>query len=128
MYKITKNGFTLLELLGVILLLGIIATMVILLSNRMLGKSKESLYQTQIETITDAAKKWTIPNNGVLPMDQNDEAYNLPLSKLSEDGYIDSDELIDPRDNKKMCGYIEIKYNNSKNQYSYKFIKEACKN
>lgn len=126
MHKVTKNGFTLLELLGVILLLGIIAVMIMLLSNRMLGKSKESLYQTQIETLTDAAKKWTIPNNGVLPMDQNEEAYNLPISKLAEDGYIDSDELIDPRDNKKICGYIKITYNDSKKQYKYEIVKEKC--
>lgn len=121
-----NKGFTLLEVLGVIVLLGIVALLVVTLSNRMLNQSKESLYETQKETIVSAAKKWTIANNGVLPMSGAEEAYNLPFSKLAEDGYIDNEELIDPRNNKDICGYIQITYNDSKKQYNYKIIEEEC--
>lgn len=121
-----NKGFTLLEVLGVIVLLGIVALLVVTLSNRMLNQSKESLYETQKETIVSAAKKWTIANNGVLPMSGAEEAYNLPFNKLAEDGYIDNEELIDPRNNKDICGYIQITYNDSKKQYNYKIIEEEC--
>lgn len=121
-----KNGFTLLELLGVIVLLGVVALLVVTVSNRMLSKSKESLYETQLETITSAVKNWTVSNNEVLPMSSTDDAYKLSITDLAKDGYIDSDELIDPRNNKKMCGYFEITYNDTKKQYNYKFIKENC--
>lgn len=121
-----KNGFTLLEVLGVIVLLGVIALLVITLSNRILGKSKQSLYESQIETVINSAKKWTIANSNELPMRSEDPAYSLSFTKLAEDGYIDSDELINPTNNKKMCGYIEIIYNENNKQYKYtpKIIKE----
>lgn len=121
-----KNGFTLLEVLGVIVLLGVIALLVTTLSNRILGESKESLYETQKETIINSAKKWTIANNNELPMNETDAPYNLSFTKLAEDGYIDSDDLIDPRNNKSICGYVEITYNNSNKQYKYTIIEEKC--
>jgi len=121
-----KNGFTLLEVLGVIALLGLIALLVVTLSTRMLNQSKQSLYDSQKETIIAAAKKWTIPNSNELPMTSTEEAYNLSFNKLAEDGYIDSDELIDPRNNKKICGYIKITYNDSNRQYKYEVIEEKC--
>lgn len=114
-----NKGFTLLEVLGVIVLLGVIALLVITLSNRMLNKSKQSLYETQIETIVSSAKKWTISHNNELPMSSEEGSYRLLFTKLAEDGYIDSEELIDPRNNKKICGYVEINYNDSKKQYKY---------
>ncbi len=121
-----KNAFTLVELLVVIVLLGIIAVIAFPIVQESITESKESLNESQLEIITSAAKNWTLTNNGVLPMSESEGSYNLPLSKLSEDGYIDSDELIDPRDNKPICGYIQITYNDSKNQYNYKFVKETC--
>ena len=121
-----KIGFTLLEVLGVIVLLGVIALLVTTLSNRILGESKESLYETQKETIINSAKKWTIANNNELPMNETDAPYNLSFTKLAEDGYIDSDDLIDPRNNKSICGYVEITYNNSNKQYKYTIIEEKC--
>lgn len=126
MQKINKKGFTLLELLGVIVLLGVVALLVATLSNRILGESKESLYETQKEAIIIATKNWAISNNGILPMSETDEAYNLPLTKLAEDGYIENEELIDPRNNKKICGYVKITYNENKNQYKYQMIEETC--
>jgi len=59
-------------------------------------------------------------------MNETDAPYNLSFTKLAEDGYIDSDDLIDPRNNKSICGYVEIIYNNSNKQYKYtpKIIKE----
>ena len=121
-----KNGFTLLEILGVIVLLGIVAVLVVTLSNRTIKESKQSLYDSQKETILTAAKKWTIANNGQLPMSESDGEYKLTFKTLAEDGYIDNDELIDPRNNKTICGYIQIIYNDSKKQYKYEIIEENC--
>ena len=118
MYKINKKGFTLIELLGVIILLAVIAVAVMALSNRMVSESKESLYETQKQTILSAAEKWTITNSDKLPVTEADGDYNLPISKLATDGYLDSDEVTDPRDNSKICGYVKINYKESKKQYN----------
>ncbi len=126
MYKINKKGFTLIELLGVIILLAVIAVAVMALSNRMVSESKESLYETQKQTILSAAEKWTITNSDKLPVTEADGDYNLPISKLATDGYLDSDEVTDPRDNSKICGYVKINYKESKKQYKYALVEEEC--
>lgn len=125
MHKINQKGFTLLELLGVIVLLGIIATAIMVLSTRLLGNSKQSLYETQIENIKTAAKNWAVSNHDKLPTNTNDE-YKLSLTELSDKGYIDNSLLIDPRNNKEINACIIIKYKETVNQYSYQFQEENC--
>lgn len=121
-----KNGFTLAELLGVIMLLGIIAVMVMTTSNRAIKSSKESLYKSQVETIEEAANKWSIANNGELPMDSASGEYKLEITRLVTDGYLDNEKIIDPRDKSTMCGYISIRYNDSKHQYNYEYKPKNC--
>ena len=120
------KGFTLLELLGVIALLAVIALLVITISTRMIKSSKQSLYETQLDTIVSAAKKWATFHDDDIPESSDESAYNLPFSRLSEDGYIDSDDLTDPRNNSKMCGYVKITYDDTKNQPKYKIVSENC--
>ena len=52
-----KNAFTLIEILAVIVLLGVLAIMVTTASTRLLNNSKQSLYDTQLNTILEAARK-----------------------------------------------------------------------
>ena len=101
-----KNAFTLAELLGVIMLLGIIAIMIATTSTRVIKNSKQSLYENQIETIEAAANKWSIANNGELPMDSASGEYQLEITRLVTDGYLDNEKIVDPRDKSTMCGYI----------------------
>ncbi len=119
-----KRGFTLIELLVVIVLLGVIAVMVTTSVIGILNDSRSSLSNTQIDTIENAAEQWGTVNADKLPLD--DSAYKLDVKTLSDDGFIDSSDLKDPGDNSDLCGYVEIKYDNSKNQYKYKFVREDC--
>ncbi len=121
-----KNAFTLIEILAVIVLLGVLAIMVTTASTRLLNNSKQSLYDTQLNTILEAARKWSIANNDKMPMDSAAGSYKLCITDLATDGYLDSDELIDPRDNSQIQGYININYNDSKKQYNYQFVEGNC--
>lgn len=121
-----KNAFTLAELLGVIMLLGILAVMVATTSTRVIKNSKQSLYESQIETIEEAANKWSIANNGELPMDSAAGEYKLEITRLVTDGYLDNEKIIDPRDKSTMCGYVSIHYNDSKKQYTYEYKPKNC--
>lgn len=120
-----RNAFTLLELLAVITILGIIAVLISTTSIRLINNSKKSLYEEQVNTIEEAAKKWAIANTGEMPMDSSDEA-KVDIIKLNTDGYLDSDQLTDPRDNTKLCGHVKITYNDNNNQYNYTFVKATC--
>jgi len=115
-----KRGFTLIELIAVIVILAIIALITTASVMGLFNKTKSSLYETQVEIVESAAKKWAIANNGFLPTDGSE--YALQLSKLVTDGYLDDGDIVDPRTEKEMNGYVNIIYDNSINQYKIEFI------
>ncbi len=118
-----NKGFTLTELIGVIVLLGIIALIAVPIVNSTLINSKEKAYNAQVSAIVEAGKKWGVENTKLLPEDNN--SCNLSIIQLTNLGYIEDDDLIDPRDNTKMNGVIQISYVNSSKTYYYDYNEEA---
>lgn len=117
-----KKGFTLIELIAVIVVLGIIALIATTAVMGLLKKNTESLYATQVEIIESAAKKWVVANSGYLPSDGSD--YSLQLTKLVSDGYLDDGDVLDPRNKKPINGYVNIYFDSGVNQYKIKLINE----
>ena len=97
-----KNGFTFIEILGVITLLALMSIIVLIVVDDSLKKSKETLSEAQIENIRSAASMWRTDNIEVIP---DNGYYTLTLGELIDSGYID--EVIDP---------------NSKNNYDRNLI------
>lgn len=82
-----KKGFTLAELLGVIILLGAIALIIVpLVSNSMQG-SKETLYNDQIKSIELSLASWMSSNQ----KPAEGETITLSLSQLKEAGLVELD-------------------------------------
>ena len=115
-----KRGFTLIELIAVIIILGIIALITTVSVMGLFKKSTASLYDTQVEIVESAAKKWIVANNGQLPSDGS--PYTLQLSKLVSDGYLDDGDIIDPRTKKAINGYVNVYFDNGTNQYKAKLV------
>lgn len=90
-----KKGFTLVELLAVITLLGLLSLIVVPVVDKLIKDSEEELYQTQIKNIEDGAKNWASKN-----------IFNLP-----ESGYIDKTICELERD-----GFLEIDMKNPKTE------------
>ena len=84
-----NKGFTLVELLGVIVILAIIALIVFPAVNNVISTSKETVYQTQINKILKAACDFSLQNTNYLP-DKGDKAY-VTLGELKYEGLIDVD-------------------------------------
>ena len=82
-----KKGFTLAELLGVIVLLGAIMLIVVPLVSNSMKDSEEELYNDQIESIKLSLELWMSynqsPNIG--------ETITLSLSQLKEAGFVEFD-------------------------------------
>lgn len=118
-----KDGFTLIELIAVITILGIVALITTVSVLGIFNKSQTSLYDTQVEIIESAAKKWVIANSGYLPVDGS--SYTLELSRLVSDGYLDDGDVLDPRTKQAIDGYIEVYFDMSVNQYKSKLVNRA---
>lgn len=82
-----KRGFTLIELMAVIVILGIISVIVVPAVDRFIRSSQYAAYDVQIDYIEDAAKNWAADNYNRIP-DNNNESITIYLSQLKSEGYI----------------------------------------
>ena len=57
-----KKGFTLIEVLTVIILIGVIGLIAFPAVNSMIKEARENLYNDQMEEIKLAAEKWSYDN------------------------------------------------------------------
>ena len=82
-----KKGFTLAELLGVIILLGAIALIIVPLVSNSMKDSKETLYNDQIKSIELSLASWMSSNQ----TPAEGETITLSLSQLKEAGLVELD-------------------------------------
>lgn len=86
-----KNGFTLIEILGVLTLLSLLSVIVLISVNKSLKDSVETLSSIQLESIKGAASMWRTDHIELIP---DNDYYIVSLSELQSNGYID-DGIID---------------------------------
>lgn len=124
-----NKGFTLMELIAVIVLLGLIALVISVPMNKIIKDTKRKLNNDQKEQIELAAELWAVENPYLLPPYTEDKSkVNVTLEQLLNDGYLDTEitnminqELI------KVCSYVRVTLNtkdpdSNKNVYTYEFI------
>lgn len=120
-----KKGFTLVELLAVITIIGVVALIVFPKIINSIKQSKEDLYQIQVHDIESAGKKWATDHLDFL--DSNHlNATGVSLDTLIESNYFQKNNVQDPRNKEKMNGCIQISYNETNQQYQYQYIEDTC--
>ena len=114
-----KKGFTLIELMAILVLLSIIALITTPIVFSDLKESKSTIYNAQIKQIEKGAQEWAAKNSRDLPSEN--ESINLTLGGLINEGYVDKD-IVDPTNKNPFpnCMYIEI--TNKNNNYHYKVL------
>ena len=110
-----RNGFTLVELIAVIVVLAILLTLGIGVYNRVFENQQQRAYENKVSMIELSAVKWASESNLSRPT-------TITVQKLIDDTYYqadrydeDTDEYIveDPRDNSSLlCNTIDIVINN----------------
>lgn len=120
-----KKGFTLVELLGVLIVLALVALIAIPSIINVIRDSRESTYKQQLKTITNLAERWETENSYEVDkaIDTNGYFY-VSIQRLKEDGYLKSDDVIDARTNTTITGGIAILNDSANNQYTYEYTGE----
>ena len=90
-----KNGFTFIEILGVVTLLALLSVIVLIVVDKSLKDSKSTLTDVQIENIKSASSMWRTDHIEMIP---DTGYYTIFLSTLQDNGYIDTD-IIDINNN-----------------------------
>lgn len=91
-----KNGFTLIELVMVILLLGLIAIITVPTVNQAIKNSKIDTYERQVETIENTARTYMSKHSGMLPSQSSNEKVCITVSELQKAGLLSKDKIINP--------------------------------
>ena len=113
-----KNGFTLVEILAVLIILGVVMVLTIPAYTSIYTSLKRDTLRGKITEIGTAAKKYgeTIKDE---IQDTGSMCYTTTVAQLIRDGYLASDvekepAILDPTDNSKLTGDVKICYCKSK--------------
>ena len=136
-----KKGFTLVEVLAVIVVLGLLVTIVFPVVTGTIKDSENKAYNNQLKIIIDAAKMYALDmessNTSVIPDIGSDEPTYISIDTLVEKGYLDEEQLADndmwegnwgryalisPLDDKR-CTQVKVTYES--NQYTYQVFTDS---
>lgn len=111
-----KKGFTLVELLGVLIILGVIVLMTVPIIKSQITNSKQELYEQQITYIKQGLKNWA--HNNVFLLPETEESITLTVGQLQQLGNLEL-EIKNPKTNKCISNSSLLTISKRKNNYIY---------
>jgi len=112
-----KKGFTLIEVVTVLVLLAVIGLIVVPTVNLMIKKSTEDLYENQLEEIRLASEKWAYNNLDLLPSEEG-KSVTITLLELKRGGYLPPD-IKNPKTNEPFSNGTSVVITYKQNDYEY---------
>lgn len=116
--KISNKGFTLVELLAVIVIIGILLAVSITAIVHFIDRAKDEQKKNQEKTLAMAAENYLQDNRGQLPKSIG-ETTTIPISILKEYKYITEDIKNGSNESCMENSYVTV-YKESKTKYIYK--------
>ncbi|MBS5778940.1 MAG: prepilin-type N-terminal cleavage/methylation domain-containing protein, partial [Acholeplasma sp.] len=89
------KGFTLVEIIGAIVLLTVIGLIIYPVINNLINDSKDDLYKKQIEELERISNTWVTRNYKKLKLEAG-YSYNLSFEELKEAGLISEQHIKNP--------------------------------
>ena len=111
-----KKGFTLIEIIAIIILLSVIALITYPVINNLITESKEKLYEKQISELERLSNTWVTKNTNKLKTEEG-YTYDLSFEELNEQGFTSNKQIKNPKTGKNLTGCMKVTYNSSKNGY-----------
>lgn len=120
-----NKGFTILELLAVIVILAIIAVITVPNVVGVLNTAKDSLSEEQKLAIENAARAWGIKNLSLNDEDKPSREY-ITIKEFQDDGAIERKTLANLKNIDIETAGVCISYDNYQFVYKYVNNKEEC--
>ena len=118
-----KKGFTLVELLGVLVVLSVILMIAFPLITTYINKSKQKAYDTQMEIIMTGLKNYANEHKEVLPVNDTDYV-TFTLGQLKALGIVNN-SVVNPLDGKEIDDSMEFKIIKDGSKYTYQIVESS---
>ena len=115
-----KKGFTLVELIAVIVILAIISLIAIPSVISTLNYSKKTIHDEQLAELEKSARNWYVQNIREIEKERD---YCVSVAELIQTGYIDRTEVVDSATGENLDGYVLITYQASQETYEFEYAK-----
>ena len=112
-----RKAFTLIELMGVLVIIGLLTSILIPVVSNTIKNNKQKLHDKQIELIKVAAQNLATDNTYILPEEDGEEIY-ITLGQLRAMGYAEG-TIIDPLTNKNFPDNLIVMIIKKGNDYDY---------
>jgi len=116
---VRRKGFTLVELMGVLVIIGLLSLILIPITSSLLKEQTEKQYEQQIVNIELASKNFGSDNLAILPNKDGEYMY-ITIGQLKAMGYMD-EEIINPISNKVISDCAQIKITKNGLNYTYEY-------
>lgn len=113
--NISRKGFTLTELLAILIILAITSIIAIPVVISSLNNSKNNVYDNQVRAIEKATENYFLDISADI-----EEPAVIYLSDILNSGYMSDNKIYNPKNAEKMTGCVLITLYS--NQYHYKYI------
>ncbi len=114
-----KKGFTLVEMLAVITIIGLLALLTIPAIDSIIRENKETVYELQEKQMIDALKEYAATNALIL-----EDTNTLTLYELKTSGLIEKN-LRNPKTNECFADNIELKITRKNNTFEYEIDRDT---
>ena len=115
-----KKGFTLVELLAVIIILGVIALITFPIVDNSIKNSKQAALEQTIDSILESARNYSVEYDLGYSVEEN----AIRLDDLKSSGFLTTD-ITNPITNEKMTGCVLYKWDEGSNQYIFRYDEEC---
>ena len=112
-----SKGFTLVEVLGIIVVLGIIAVIVTPVVQGTIEKNREKMFNVMMDQLIDSAKDWAAKNASQLPNDNNDYL-DVSLGNLKISGVLKIN-VQNPKSNNTFSNESFVRITRKNNNFIY---------
>lgn len=130
MFKLNNKGFTLVEVLAVVIILGVLTTIMVPTVSYVINQNKKSNYENVEKSILNAAKMYVSDNRYDMSIGECNDgiaavtSFNdgkIMLTSLAS--YLSSEEIINPMDDSKKLdfnnSYVYIYFNCNSKEFIY---------
>lgn len=123
-----KKGFTLVELLAVIILLGLLTFVVMPSVIGFIKEAKEKSYQQQLSNLKESAIRYVSDHTDIIDEIEKNGKYNISVNDLITNGYVrktKDGKIYNPINKEEINGCFVVENSEQYNQLTYTYM-ESC--